>query len=128
MLTFALSPFLATAAAQQPAVLDYTSKTGREHYRAASEPLDPEGFDLDPNDALTLLDLFAERASSMGWDRESGCLMITDDSGTQRNLILQYALLSDDNITASEVTVMGIESRDRQDSYMIYQCLYRSMT
>ena len=83
---------------------------------------------MDPNDALTLLDLFAERASSMGWDRESGCLMINDDSGTQGNLMSQYALLSDDNITASKVTVMGIESRNSQDSYIIYQCLYRSMT
>ena len=128
MPTFALSPFLATATAQQPDILDYTSKSGREHYRVATEPLDTEGLDLNPNDALTLLDLFAERASSMGWDRENGPLKIPDGTGTKRDLVSQYALPSDKNVTDSELKLMGVESRDSQDSYMIFQCLYRSMT
>ena len=109
---FALSPYLATAAAEQPTILDYASKPGREHYRVATEPLDKEGLDLDPNDALTLLDLFAERASSMGWDRENGPLKIPDDTGTKRDLVSQYALLSDENVTDSKLKVMQVETRD----------------
>ena len=64
----------------------------------------------------------------MGWDRENGPLRIPDDTGTKRDLVSQYALLSDKNVTDSELKVMGVESRDSQDSYMIFQCLYKSMT
>ena len=120
MVTFALSPFLADAATGSP-VIDYTTKAGKEHYRVATEKLDPDnGFNLDPNDCLALLDLFAARAVSMGWDRESGVLRIPDDNGAKRYIVSQYAMLTETNVTTAELAVMSTETRDSQESYLIY--------
>ena len=128
MVTFALSPFLADASTGLP-ILDYTTKSGKEHYRVATEKLDPEtGFALDPNDCLSLLDLFAARAVSMGWDRESGVLWIPDDNGENRYIVSQYAMLTENQVTTAELAVMSAETRSSQESYQIYQCLYNSLT
>ena len=55
--TFALSPFLSTAATAN--VIDYTTKAGKELYTKATESLDSSGFSLDQNECLALLDLLA---------------------------------------------------------------------
>ena len=112
--TFALSPFLSTAATAT--VIDYTTKAGKELYAKATEVLDSEAFSLDQNDCLALLDLLADWAASMGWDREGGCLLIPDDNGVKRNLISEYAQLTTENVDAHEATVMASESRESQES------------
>ena len=128
MVTFALSPFLLNAATGPPPLLDYATKQGKEHFTKATEMLDPNGFALTPNDCLAMLDLFRVRATGMGWDREDGVLMITDTDGEKRNLVTEYALLTMDDILKSEEKVLAADSRDTQESYMIFQCLFNSLT
>ena len=77
MSPFALSPFLTDTSNSK--VIDYTTKSGKGHYRVAKATLDPDGFLLEPNDCLAMLDLFTVRSVSMGWDRQNGCLMIMGD-------------------------------------------------
>ena len=89
MVTFILSPFLADATSGSP-VLDYSSKLGKEHYRVVIERVDPEtGFDLNRNNCLALLDLFAAQTEAMGWGRASRVLWIPDDTGKDRYIVSQ---------------------------------------
>ena len=75
-----------------------------------------------------MLDLFRVRAASMGWDREGGPLMIKDDNGEKRSLLAEYGCISLANVLASETIVTTTDDRDTQDSYLIFHCLYNSLT
>ena len=124
--SFSLSPYHAGIAKAE--VIDYTTKTGREHYRAATQSLESNGYNLTANDCFALLNAFRERASSMGWDREKGVLDIPDTNGQVHNVVEHYAMLTLKDVEKSEIGHMADDSRQAQDSYMAYQCLYNSLT
>ena len=110
MYWFSLSPFLTDTSNGN--VIDYTTKSGKGHYRVATAKLDPDGFLLETNDCLAMLDLFAVRAESMKWDRQNRCLVITDDDKETQSLILQYTVVTTENVTMSETVIMGTETRE----------------
>ena len=124
--SFSLSPYHAGIKKSQ--VIDYFTKTGREHYSAATKLLDHNGYNITDNNCVSLLDTFREQSSSMGWDNEKSVLNIPDASGTIHNIVDHYAMLTLKDVERNEVTNMLNDARHAQDSYMAYQCLYNSLT
>ena len=112
MSPFSLSPFLTDTSNIK--VIDYTTKDGKVHYRVATAALDRDGFLLEPNDCLAMLNLFTVRAASMGWDRPNGCLMIMDNDEVAQSLISQYAVVTTENVTMSKTVFMGTENASRK--------------
>ena len=64
----------------------------------------------------------------MGWDRKKGVLNIPDAKGTIHNILDQYEMLTLKDVEQSEISHMAEDSRQTQESYMAYQCLYNSLT
>ena len=54
-----------------------------------------------------------------------GVLQIADNNGDKRYIVLQYAMLTEANVTMAEFAVMSTETRDL---HQIYQCLDNSLT
>ena len=124
--SFPLSPYHADIAKAQ--VIDYSTNTGREHYRAATQALESNRFNLTANDCFALLNTFRERVSSMRWDRNRGVLNIPDANGQIHNVVDNYVMLTLKDVERSKISHMADDSRQAQDSYMAYQCLYNSLT
>ena len=116
-----LSPYHAGIARAE--VIDYSTKTGREHYRAATQALESNGYNLTANECFALLNAFRERASSMGWDHERGVLDMPDANGQVHNVVELYAMLTLKDAEKSEIGHMADDSRQAQDLYMAYQCI-----
>ena len=125
-ISFSLSPYHAAISNAQ--VIEYFTKTGREYYRSATQALESNGYNLTANDHYSLLNTFRERASSMGWHCKRGVLNIPDANGQIHNVVDHYAMLTLKDVERSEISHMADDSRQAQDSYMAYQCLYNSMT
>ena len=96
-------------------MINYSTKTGREHYRAAKQALESNGHNLTANDCFALLIVFRERASSMGWERERGVLEILDANGQIHNVVDHYAMLALKDVERGEISHMADDSRKAQD-------------
>ena len=125
---FALSPYVATSS-----VIDYSTDRGQRHYDAATAPLGKGetkklGYELTPQDSFALLITLATRATKMGWSAKGGILWVNDAEGNARNILNEYGVLTLDEITQVEETNLTSETRNAQDSHMLYHCLLNSMS
>ena len=118
---FALSPALANRA-----VLDYNQAAAAKVYKSASAPVSIE-FDCKPENLQLFLDQVRDRAIAHEWQN----ILLIPKEGNEaesRDLIDSYGELSYDDVKAHTLTYVNTESREAQDSFMLYLCIMSSLT
>ncbi|KAI2495474.1 hypothetical protein MHU86_19061 [Fragilaria crotonensis] len=121
MIRFALSPALANRD-----VLDYNQVAAAKVYNAASSPVSIE-FDCKPENLQLFLDQVRDRAIAHEWQH---ILLIPRDGNEaeSRDLIDSYGELSYDDVRAHVLTYVDTESREAQESFMMYLCIMSSLS
>ena len=127
MTSFHLNP-----AGAMTGVLDYADVETRKFYDRATKRLDPEDlFDCSAEEMHHFLKAFDSRAKEVGWDNAgNGVLWIPEEpNGVEVSYLpTEYGTISIKRIEEFEKSYLGIESREAQDSYMIYKCLMNSLS
>ena len=121
MIRFALSPALANRA-----VLDFNQAAAAKVYKSASSPASIE-FDCKPENLQLFLDQVRDRAIAHEWQN---ILLIPKggDETESRDLIDSYGELSYNDVKAHVLNYINTESREAQDSFMMYLCIMNSLT
>ena len=119
--TFALTPALANRD-----ILDYTSASGAKVYRGAIAPIAIE-FDCKSENLQLFLDQVRDRATTHDWNN----ILLVPKGGNledPKDLIESYGEVSYEDVKASVMTYLNTETREAQDSIMLYQCIMSSLT
>lgn len=118
---FALSPALANRD-----VLDYSSAAGAKVYRGAIAPIAIE-FDCKSENLQLFLDQVRDRVTTHDWN---DILLIPKDGNlaNPKDLIESYGEVSYEDVKASAMQYVNTETREAQDSVMLYQCIMASLT
>ena len=120
------SPF-ALAPGRNDHVLDWTNPAHTKQYYKATSPLDStEKFDGQANKIRLFLAHVEDRAQQFNWQS-----ILTIPVGlppTPYNLICDYGRMSLQDVQAKALTYVGIQGREAQDSYMLYNFLIESLT
>ena len=115
---YALHPALA-----QTNIIDYSTSEGVKIYRQATAPLATK-FDLSGAKVSLFLTQLSARAVASGW---LGICSINDDHGTSRNLFTEYGTLNTINVQTSANAYMTIDSRAKQNSAQMVECILLSL-
>ena len=120
------TPF-ALAPGRNDHVLDWTNPAHTKQYYKATSPLDStEKFDGQPNKIRLFLAHVKDRAQQFNWQS-----ILTIPVGlppTSYNLVHDYGRMSLQDVQAKALTYVGIQGREAQDSYMLYNFLIESLT
>ena len=120
------TPF-ALAPGRNDHVLDWTNPAHTKQYYKATSPLDAtEKFDGQPNKIRLFLAHVEDRAQQFNWQS-----ILTISAGlppTSYNLVRDYGRMSLQDVQAKALTYVGIQGREAQDSYMLYNFLIESLT
>ena len=120
------TPF-ALAPRRNDHVLDWTNPAHTKQYYKATSPLDAtEKFDGQPKKIHLFLAHVEDRAQQFNWQS-----ILTIPVGlppTSYNLVCDYGRMSLQDMQAKALTYMGIQGREAQDSYMLYNFLIESLT
>lgn len=73
------------------------------------------------------MDAFCVGADSMAWEYKNSILLVTDADGTKRSLMTEYVLMTLYDVQKSKEVVLMADSRDTQDSYLMFQCFYNTL-
>jgi hypothetical protein len=110
-------------------ILDYSTPAGAKIYRAATQPLQEESFNCEPQGLKVFLASLADRALVNGWDP---ILDIPEDArdpdNDLRNLIHQFGQITLEQVQEHGALYHGEEQRAAQDSMQLYQCLMASLS
>ena len=120
------TPF-ALAPRRNDHVLDWTNPAHTKQYYKATSPLDTtEKFDGQPNKICLFLAHVEDRAQQFNWQS-----ILTIPVGlphTSYNLVRDYGRMSLQDMQAKALTYVGIQGREAQESYMLYNFLIESLT
>ena len=118
---FALSPALANRD-----ILDYNSVAGAKVYRGAIAPIAIE-FDCKSENLQLFLDQVRDRSTTHNWNN----ILLVPKGGDledPKDLIESYGEVSYEDVRLSVMQYVNTESREAQDSVMLYQCIMSSLT
>ena len=122
-----VAPPFALAPRQNDHVLDWTNPAHTKQYYKATSPLDStEKFDRQPNKIRLFLAHVEDQAQQFNWQS-----ILTIPVGlppTSYNLVRNYGRMSLQDVQAKALTYVGIQGREAQDSYMLYNFLIESLT
>ena len=124
---FALSPAVAVVG-----LLDFTKSEHSKIYKSGIRAVTDTPFDCETEGLFQFLREVQDRASEMGW--MDGILNVDiteegdEDEETLSNLIENYGTLTLEQVIAHEEEYINTESREAQDTYMLYQCLMSSLS
>ena len=108
-------------------VLDWTNPAHTKQYYKATSPLDAtEKFDGQPNKIRLFLAHIEDRAQQFNWQS-----ILTIPVGlppTSYNLVHDYGRMSLQDMQTKALAYVGIQGREAQDSYMLYNFLIESLT
>jgi hypothetical protein len=123
---FALSPARAT-----PGVINMADKTGSQLFNKGAEALPIRlsngtitGFDGKVANLKLFLQFLKQRANVFNW---KNILEIPVD-GTNMDLLSSYGQITTANVRAHVQTYIAHPTRDAQNSFMMYECLSKSLT
>ena len=114
--------------------IDYNTKAGAKYHERATKPLMPKGspFGVEPNALGTFMNRLADRAKDMGWLRAGRIGMVPQDTAIQNsptvNIFENYGSRTLEQITAYERTIVATETRNSQDSKLLYDILMGSLS
>ena len=127
VVAFARTPALANSG-----VLDYSSSEGMKIFAAAIAAL-PTKFTGEAKDLHLFLKDFKERASMNGWGTIT-TVTVPEEAGPpivpahSYDLVSQYGIITLAQIRAQAEVYEIASGRDAQNSSLMYQCLYNSLT
>ena len=121
------APPFALAPGRNDHMLDWTNPAHTKQYYKATSPLDStEKFNGQPNKIRLFLAHVEDRAQQFNWQS-----ILTIPVGlppTSYNLVRNYGRMSLQDVQAKALTYVGMQGREAQDSYMIYNFLIESLT
>ena len=108
-------------------ILDWTNPAHTKQYSKATSPLDStEKFDGQPNKIRLFLTHVEDRAQQFIW--QSILTIPVGFPPASYNLVRNYGQMSLQDIQAKALTYVGIQGREAQDSYMLYNFLIELLT
>jgi phage host-nuclease inhibitor protein Gam len=119
------APFALLPGASNTAALDWNKTEAMKLFHKAIFALDPK-FGMDEDNLRTFIEQVRERARIFNWN---DLLTVNDSTGTARNILNSYGMVTLANCQAHAATHVGIafSSRMAQDSMMLYQFLMNSL-
>ncbi len=120
-------PFARTPAQATTGIIDYSTRMGERLYQTAVAKVDEERYDGSAEGLFPLLGLIKERARKFGWD--NGIMMIPNPMGGPNRYILDhYGSITLAEIRNHEATYIAQQTRDAQDTYLLYECIMNSLS
>ena len=121
------APPFSLAPGRNDHILDSTNPAHTKQYYKAMSPLDStKKFDGQPNKIRLFLAHVEDRAQQFNWQS-----ILTIPVGlppTSYNLVHNYGRMSLQDVQAKALTYVGMQGREAQDSYMLYNFLIKSLT
>jgi hypothetical protein len=118
---FALAPAFAN-----PDVLNYSDQSAAKLFKSGTDPLSIK-FDCKPDNLQLFLDQARDKAIVFDWLNILG-IPIGGDVAATKDLIESYGEISYQDVKAHALSYMNEDSREAQDSFMLYHCLMNSLT
>jgi hypothetical protein len=118
---FALAPAFAN-----PDVLNYSEQSAAKLFKAGTDPLSIK-FDCKPDNLQLFLDQARDKSIVFDWLNILS-IPIGGDVAMSKDLIESYGEISYEDVRAHAISYMNEDSREAQDSFMLYQCLMNSLT
>jgi len=112
-------------------VIDYNTKEGKAIWKASTEPLNlTDKFDCTPDGLRDFLKLVQLRAWEFGWDNSVLDIPIdpTDPLGDTLPFLSNYGAFSMEHLTEVAAGYVNAQSRARQESAQLYDCLMKSLS
>lgn len=126
----AAASFYLCPAAANTGIIDCASKEGKKLYEDASRKLCDESFSCDPDEYHDLIQVLSSRAMEWSWD--SSIMSVPTDSSNAASprvsLLLEHGKLSIGQIRQYEKTYIATQTRQAQNTYMLYQALFKSLS
>ena len=104
--------------------MDYGNKQDRDYYKQASEKLEGESYN-GKNLSLFLKKLEG-KAQQFNW-----LTLLNYPQGNppvNKSLLTNYGEITRAEVTRKAATYLGTNNREEQDSYMLFNCLRKSVT
>ena len=118
---FALAPAFAN-----PDVLNYSEQAAAKLFKSGTESLSIK-FDCKPENLQLFLDQARDKSIVFDWLNILN-IPIQGDVALSKDLIESYGEISYEDVKAHALTYMNEDSREAQDSFMLYHCLMNSLT
>jgi len=104
---------------------DYQTSSGYKVFFQATAAIDTT-FDGSQKNLKVFLEALKTKSTTFGWD--DLCLNVPDTGGIDRDLLVQYGMLSVENIRAHATTYTGAETRAAQAATQLAVCLKTSIS
>ena len=118
---FALAPAFAN-----PSVLNYSDQSAAKLFKSGTESLSIK-FDCKPDNLQLFLDQARDKVIVFDWLNILN-IPTKGDVALSKDLIESYGEISYEDVKAHALTYMNEDSREAQDSFMLYHCLMNSLT
>ena len=118
---FALAPAFAN-----PDVLNYSDQSAAKLFKSGTESLSIK-FDCKPDNLQLFLDQARDKSIVFDWLNILS-IPIGGDVAATKDLIESYGEISYEDVKAHAINYMNEDSREAQDSFMLYHCLMNSLT
>jgi hypothetical protein len=115
---FALAPGLASGD-----IIDFATPAGAKLFKAGTDAL-PTTFDCTAVNLQLFLDQLKDKAAIFNWD---SIIMIPGEVQVPKSLLDQYGELTYDQVKAHVTSYIVTDSRQAQDSFMLYNCIMNSL-
>ena len=108
-------------------MIDYSTRMGERLYQAATAKVDEVRYDGSAEGLFPMIGLVKERARKFGWDQ--GIMMIPGAAGgAPRYLLDHYGSIPISDIRTYEAGYIAQQTRDAQDTYLMYECIMNSLS
>jgi hypothetical protein len=125
---------LTPLAAIPQGIINYSTKDGKKHHEMATKSLFPtdEKFDVEPSKFNTFMHKLAARATDLGFVNQGRIAHIPMDINQPDqeliNIFEDYGTRTLEQIRAKEETYLGQQTRNAQDSKILYDLLMASIS
>ena len=117
------APFALTPARAVQGLIDYTTRHGQRLYEMATQPLETK-FDCKPDKLRLFVDTFRKRANSANWL----ATLQVPINGVNYDLTDNYGFLTYEQIRNHAMSYINTQTRNYQNAYQIYECLFATLT
>jgi hypothetical protein len=119
-------PFALAPAFANPDILNFSEPAAAKLFKSAIEPLSIK-FDCSPENLQLFLDQARDKSIVYDWLNILS-IPLGGDVAATKDLIESYGEIPYDDVRNHALTYMHEDSREAQDSFMMYHCLMNSLT
>ena len=113
---------------RQGEIISMNTKQGYNHWKLATEKLDEELYDCDPEGFYQFMKALGSRADKCGWTEPDGILSIPTGENEIKSLITDYGSIEYDQVKSYELSFVNQDSRKAQDTAMLHDCIMNSVS